>query len=1352
MLKHIYLELGTEFSYSCFMMDLYINRRLTVAEERLTEAEVLERGSVVVVLAEPGAGKTRLLGEFGRIWGVQPIRASVFRHRTLSSTNNSLIIDALDEAAKIDQSAMDHVIVKAQESSNGRVIFASRLSEWADARTHFIRDCFGIAPIIVRIEPLTPEDQQDYFKAYFPDEDFGAFAEQVEKFELSPLLGNPQFLWLFAQSYIQSCRNFTSKTQIFDDAIYRLAIEGACAIHGKGRPPISEIVAVASEIMAKLLLAGSSGVSIREQLPDNDYPYLPELASGNVDAALLALDTRLFMPAGEPDRHEPVHRLVAEYCAAQYIARRLGDPQKPLSLRRILAVVAPNGAVRDELRGLLGWMASIGPERLQRAAIELDPYAVLANGDCSRLANASKRLLLRKLEAVATANPGFRRSDYWRRFSVGGFITEELADSVGRILRCHPVCSPLVDLLLELLLDSGGPLALVDDIRGIMLDSAASEHTRVMASRAAWRLSGTTIAEDLNALLEEATATSLRVAADLIERAGVSAFADDVIEALLRSFAGLYRRRKRSRDESKFMMSYYLKYVIDQLPPTRAGNHLDRLTEGLACTCQRYHFECECRIGISKVAGILLDHFFEKWTGLHDPDRIWQWLRNLWYESLGDAKRSAAISVLWSNGELRHQLHRRAFAGITELSEAREILARVKFDSHQHSGLALLEGDDRRMADYAFDADNPGLWAAFWSRPRPPTENSGPDLFRRHLRAQAAAKPAFAAAWAKRERSYRAIRVEELRGWERRNRRLRKRAARSTEEARAHLATNRHEVLHGNHWGWVRTFAALYLSDRDGLLKYTDDMSLVESALRNCLPLLQPHIPTLQQLANNDHLPVARVAFVSCWLQFNEHGNLDNVGRTVLTAVKVYSHQYSSMSDEDYVAFERELDRLLFPEQGDVERFARRFIEPGLSGPRAGHSHVWWLSTKEAFAHLRATLPMEWLNAYPTMPVSSRDTLFNLAVIGGDRSALRGLIGKRVADAAVMPPGESTEGAQHRLEDLRFWQLRRFFFEPADSDGWADLCNDPNVIFAIADKAGQFADAAEGWPSLSAEKIFKILDAFVEVWRAVHLPSSYGTGSPPEEQAYRFLTGIVWRIGQDTPETALPVIERLLEDARFSGFTYALLTLRAETSKKLALSSFSAPTPREVVSMLSASGIASVEDLRAFVVDELGWLQDELRAAETDPLATYYEGCKHVDENTARNRVVDSLRLRMTAMNMPVTIEHHMANSNRCDFTVSAMVDGRRRLLVVEAKGQWHPQVYTAAAAQLNERYASHQDAEKQGIYLVFWFGAQTKVAAKTQHTITTADQLRERIISAMPPELHGRVDVVVLDLAKRTQ
>ncbi len=1328
------------------MVDIYIERRLKIGEEYFSEREALNQSSVLVVLAEPGAGKTQLLAEFGRILGVSPVRASRFRHQTRIPEGGPLIIDALDEAAKINQSAVDEIIVKAQEFSSGQVIFATRSIGWQQERTVAVRDSFGIEPALVRIEPLTQEQQRAMFGAHLPEEDFNAFSEQTDRFDLTTLLGNPQFLLLFADAFVQSGRAFTSKAQIFRDAVDRLALDTGSTITGPIRPPIHELTTISAEIMTKLLLSGAAGVSVKEQLADRDYPYLPAMYAGNAGNAHTALDTRLFKPADEPDYHEPVHRIVAEYCAAQYLVHRLADKKNPLSLRRLMAVVAPSGVVRDELRGLLGWMAAAGPDRVQLAAIDLDPYAILANGDPSQLTTASKRRLLLRLASEAEKNPGFRRSDYWRRFSVGGFFTPEVVPDVARLLRSSPVTSPLVDLLLELLVNSGGPKSLEAEVRAIMLHPGADEHTRVWASRALIKLRGKAEPADLAALVTEASANSLKVATDLLAEVGLEDFNEKAIHAFLRAYVGRYPARRSLRDDSAYMASYYLKGVMEHFTAADAARHLDLLTDGLSCSCKNPDYDCRCRNGVSKVSGKLLDRYFETSTQPHDPDRIWGWMRSLWYEHRIDSDRSEAIKALAANDALRHQLHVRAFANITKGSEAWNIRYHLS-DSHHHAGLAFRDDDDRRMADFAFESDNPGLWSAFWTRPRE-EDRRGPDEFRRHLRAQAASKPAFGAVWARNERGLREMREKHDRQWRRRSRRWKNKESQKREADRSLLEANLDQVKSGNHWGWAWTFAQLYLSEPDRLSHFTDDMGLVEDCLRNCLTMLRPHMPSLADLAGSGNYKVAHTAFVSCWLHFRDRRTLQHVDRETLTAAKVECSKYQSMSDAEHEAFELELDRLLFPVDGDAEAFARQLVEPGLSGSRESHTKVWWLARKAAFSDLRGRLSVEWLRTFPSMPVSARDELFNIAAATSERTALLDIVEQGVQLARIAPSGETIEEAAHRMDDLRFWQIRRFFFQTSGADGWSDLSPEPDVIFAIADKAGRFGDEAQGWPTLSAEKIFKVLDAFIDVWPAVHLPSSYGSGDPPEEQAYRFLTDIVWRIGRDAPEKSIAVLDKLLADPRFSGFEAAMKTIRAEAIKKLALASYSAPLPREIGTLLDHAGIASVEDLRAFAVEELGWLQSWLRTADTDPLAPYYQSGKPVNENTARNRVVDGLQGRMHALGMPVVVEHHMNGSNRCDFTVSASIEGRRRLLVVEAKGQWHPNLYTAASTQLAGQYASHQDAEDQGIYLVFWFGPETAVANRVRHGIKTARELQERIVEEMPAVLRGQIDLVVLDLS----
>ena len=174
-----------------------------------------------------------------------------------------------------------------------------------------------------------------------------------------------------------------------------------------------------------------------------------------------------------------------------------------------------------------------------------------------------------------------------------------------------------------------------------------------------------------------------------------------------------------------------------------------------------------------------------------------------------------------------------------------------------------------------------------------------------------------------------------------------------------------------------------------------------------------------------------------------------------------------------------------------------------------------------------------------------------------------------------------------------------------------------------------------------------------------------------------------------------------------------------------------------------------MEDLRALVVEELRAAERWFRESETDPIDAFYAGGKRVSENTARNRIVERLDPKLQSFDVIVSIESAMARQNRCDFTAVSSIEGRRTCLVVEVKGQWHRELFTAASAQLFERYSHHPDAAGQGIYLALWFGPHEKIAGRAKSDICTAAQLEEAIRAELPASLLGAIDIVVLDLSR---
>ena len=431
-----------------------------------------------------------------------------------------------------------------------------------------------------------------------------------------------------------------------------------------------------------------------------------------------------------------------------------------------------------------------------------------------------------------------------------------------------------------------------------------------------------------------------------------------------------------------------------------------------------------------------------------------------------------------------------------------------------------------------------------------------------------------------------------------------------------------------------------------------------------------------------------------------------------------------------------------------VEQFARAYFEPQLS-QKGNHSpSLWWLTNNSAFETLRETIPLEWLEKYPEMPFSALDELFNMSVQFGDVEALKFLVIKRCNEIEASWPYGPPSQEHKNLRD--FWFIRSFFFiDQNNAFVWQALSEFSETVFMVRNLEGEWShDRLQGWPKLSASKLYLVLDAFVAKWPKVPLPSSYGSSSPPEEKAYRFLDSLVWRIGNDVSEDSTAICAKILADDRFADFHQSILHIQYNLRRALALRDFNAPSPTEVVAFFDEIKIATVEDLRALVLELLLDFQKHLETSPTNPLQVFYDNETRVDENTASQRVVDYLTPRLNPFGVTLNIEEYITpQAERCDIVLTFIISGHPKKLVIEAKGQWHKEIYTAATSQLYERYSHHPAAEQQGIYLVYWYGVSEKVANRKRHKIGGSQELQRNIEGKISLELQPYIDVVVLNL-----
>tara|TARA_Y100000114_G_scaffold156913_1_gene185961 strand:- start:2629 stop:6639 length:4011 start_codon:yes stop_codon:yes gene_type:complete len=1331
----------------------YIQRKLTVEDRSICESEALQDERHLVVLAEPGAGKTELLKNFARILGVTRQRASTFRLQSTTQCGETLVVDGFDEVAKLDQSAFDSLIGKIANVGPKRVIIASRSSEWDSARyDRLISDTLGSKPLLVRLKAFEEPEQKQLYEGLYPLRHFSEFQSAASEFGLHVLLGNPQMLEIIALAYEANDGGFRSKGQVFSDAFAEMCREHNPDIPAKDRLSSAKISALGSEIFAKLLLAGATGVKDTELSSDRNFPFLGDLTEVTSSSSRQVIDTKLFKPSDEAGSHEPVHRIVAEFGAARYLAKRVNTETDELTLSRVLSVIAPSGALRDDLRGLLAWLTTEVGRHTQRPCIDINPYAVLSNGDPSQLPDASKIYLIEQLLKLSASDPYFRRADRWRNFNTKGFFTVGVVEAVRRILDRTDGKTDLRDLLLELVEKSGEESALEPELARILHSKEADFSARLRAMNCLFGIAERDKSEDVTRLIDEGSHDALRLAAEIF-LSDLSTQSRDLLLAMFRACIPLYKDDDLALDQPAGS-TYFISSLISELSNRHVTFLLTELTKGLRCTCGKKSYECRCRVGISKIVGKLLDRYFDTALGPHSPIQLWQWIEALNFRNAKSDRESQSVKALQDDHALRRAIQLLSFERVIAEEEYWEEFVRFRH-GEMHSGLFLTGEDETWMLEYAAQSGRTAMFAAFYRTHNWHTEYVSPSVHRVTQRALSRSAPELLSIAALKERRSRRGRIEFRERRYRYQSKHRKRRDRIDRANAAHFEQHRGQIEKGRNWHWLRRFAREYLQEKydpDGVIKFAGDASLVENSLRSSIPFLAENAPTLDDVGKaraegkGYHLP--EVAYAAILANFRERGSLDDVPRSLIALAKTdINVHHSGLSDDERKAFHAEIDRRLFPTERELIDYLKRYVEPQLRSDTVSHTSASILCYDKAFAGIAEETALRWLAEFPHMPLSSADILVDVASRSKRYGELCAIISKQCEEVHRSWPYGPPEKLQMERRD--FWFLRSFAFCDAD-DEWPTLKQFANNIFAFSNRYDSLAGSRDGvWPTLTARKIFLLLDAFVDKWPPVPLPSSWGTGSPRGETAYRFLNSLIWRISDDDPANQIEYLEKLLADPRFEEWHDGCRHFLTEAKRKNLLRNFSAPSPGAVCGLLDSSRVSTVEDLRALVVEELRAAERWFRESETDPIDAFYAGGKRVSENTARNRIVERLDPKLQSFDVIVSIESAMARQNRCDFTAVSSIEGRRTCLVVEVKGQWHRELFTAASAQLFERYSHHPDAAGQGIYLALWFGPHEKIAGRAKSDICTAAQLEEAIRAELPASLLGAIDIVVLDLSR---
>ena len=156
-------------------------------------------------------------------------------------------------------------------------------------------------------------------------------------------------------------------------------------------------------------------------------------------------------------------------------------------------------------------------------------------------------------------------------------------------------------------------------------------------------------------------------------------------------------------------------------------------------------------------------------------------------------------------------------------------------------------------------------------------------------------------------------------------------------------------------------------------------------------------------------------------------------------------------------------------------------------------------------------------------------------------------------------------------------------------------------------------------------------------------------------------------------------------------------------------------------------------------------IAEEIQSSPLNLWNRYWNAGRPKIENDCRDVLADKLRDRLRLYgNFEVYPEAASSGGTRADMLVT---NGTLNL-PFEAKRTNHDHLWYGHSGQL-QTYALAPSTEGQGIYVVFWFGADLKVEPSPEGVTPESPIALEAALEAqLPAELRVKTSVVVLDLS----
>lgn len=391
---------------TCTVIQKEDARRTTI--EHSQSLSKFKNTPAYVLLGDPGSGKTTVFKEECAALGDEAEMVSARDFLSLDIANRpewqekTLFIDGLDEVRAGSSDArtpMNQLYGRLDRLRPPCFRISCREADWLGDNDRGRLET--VAPnsevLMLRLDPLRAEDMEDILKANAGIDDPGSFISEAQQRGLDGLLSNPQTLNMLAEVVGNGPTWPEGRFETFELSCKQMALERNCE-HLIGEPPpsVEDLLDAAGRLCALQLMAGFTGYTIRGEPANGEYHPVDVCDYEPNSILRAALATRLFAAVGD-GRFTPVHRHIAEFLGARHLAKII---EEGLPARRVVSLMAQDGSVVTELRGLSAWLAARS-KRARHELIEGDPIGVGLYGDIRGFSVEDKHQLLESLNREA---------------------------------------------------------------------------------------------------------------------------------------------------------------------------------------------------------------------------------------------------------------------------------------------------------------------------------------------------------------------------------------------------------------------------------------------------------------------------------------------------------------------------------------------------------------------------------------------------------------------------------------------------------------------------------------------------------------------------------------------------------------------------------------------------------------------------------------------------------------------------------------------------------------------------------------------------------------------------------------